>query len=334
MKRFLSALFFVGAALTSNAQWTMIWSDEFTDSTLNTNNWTSEIGGWGWGNNENQYYTNGNNLTFANGELTITAKAEQFGSNAYTSGKISSKGKFEIQYGKVEARMKVPMGQGLWPAFWMLGANIDQVSWPSCGEIDVMEHVNSEMAVHGTAHWNQNGHVYVGNGTSVNPTFFHVYSIEWNASEIRWFVDGNQYYMISILNNTGSTEEFHLPFYLILNLAVGGNWPGYPNASTPFPSDFVIDYVRAYKLDAEAELDELSANELIVSPNPVKDVLSLTADDQGTLRITSLNGAHVMVQEIVAGENEVDVAQLHTGMYLCSVEYLNGTVVQTKLVKD
>lgn len=333
MKNRLSSLFLVGVCFTSTAQWTQIWADEFTDSTLNTNNWTSEIGGWGWGNNENQYYTNGDNLSFANGELTITAKQEQFGSNAYTSGKLSSKGKFEIRYGKIEARLKMPLGQGLWPAFWMLGANIDQVNWPSCGEIDIMEHINNEMVVHGTAHWNQNGHVYFGNGTSVNPSFYHVYTIEWNASDIRWFVDGNLYFTQSILNNVGSTEEFHLPYYLILNLAVGGNWPGYPDPTTPFPSDFVIDYVRAYKLDAELGLEAINT-ELTVSPNPIKSALLVTTEQRGDLKIVGLNGITVFEKSLESSENQLDLSHLAAGMYMCTVVFEDGNVKQAKFVKE
>lgn len=332
-KLFLIA-FFGLTAFASQAQWTLIWSDEFGGNTLDQTKWVPQTGGWGWGNNELQYYTDGDNLTVSSGALTIEARQEQFGSNSHTSGKIITKDIFEVQYGKIEARIKVPLGQGIWPAFWMLGANIDEVSWPQCGEIDVMEHINNEMAIHGTAHWNNGGHVYNGNSAVVNPTSYQVYSIEWNSTEIRWFLNGNQYHYLSIANNVQSTEEFHFPFYLILNLAVGGNWPGYPDATTTFPTQLDIDYVRVYQLDEEASLAENEVAEVSVFPNPGVDVITVESPVQGKAIISTMDGAIVSEGAVVLGTNGLSIEHLTDGMYLLTITDENGFEKMVRFVKE
>lgn len=230
--------------------YTLVWSDEFDGTSLNMSNWNYEIGGHGWGNNELQYYTD-RNVTVANGVLTITAKRESYGGRDYTSSRITTKGKREFKYGRIEARISIPMGQGLWPAFWMLGANFPGVPWPNCGEIDIMEHVNRETATHGYIHWDYNGHAYYGGSTYVaDPSAWHVYAIEWDQSAIKWFVDGVQFWEANIHNGINNTHCFHEPFFIILNLAVGGNWPGPPDAGTKFPAEYKIDYVRVYQKSA------------------------------------------------------------------------------------
>lgn len=233
------------------ASWNLVWSDEFNGTSLNGSNWTAETGtgSGGWGNNELQYYTNrSQNLQVTGGNLVITARKEAYGGMNYTSARIKTQGLKTFTYGKVEARIKLPSGQGLWPAFWMLGANMPSVGWPKSGEIDIMERVNFNPYVNGTVHWDANGHAEFGR-VSGNLDFsqFHVYSIEWDFNYIRWFVDGVQFNEFYIGNNTGNTEEFHRPFFLLLNLAVGGNWPGGPNNATPFPSQMLVDYVRVYQ---------------------------------------------------------------------------------------
>ena len=239
--------------LAALGQYTLIWSDEFGGTDLNLNQWTYDIGqgDWGWGNNEQQYYTNSSsNVSVENGYLNITALNEQFGSANYTSARIKSKGLFDFTYGRVEARIKVPVGQGLWPAFWMLGANIDNVSWPQCGEIDVMEHVNNETIIHGTHHYNNNGHQYSGGSVSCDASEFQVYGIEWSPSSIQWFLNGVMFHETNIGDGSVSKEEFHEPFFFLINLAVGGNWPGPPNGLTQFPAVMQVDYVRVYQDDA------------------------------------------------------------------------------------
>jgi beta-glucanase (GH16 family) len=230
------------------AAYQLVWSDEFDGSSLNTSNWTYETGGGGWGNRELQYYTAGGNCTVSGGILTITAKKENLGGYAYTSTRIRTKGLREFKYGKIEARLAVPKGQGLWPAFWMLGANFPNTLWPECGEIDIMEHINTEDTVYGTMHWDNGDHAMYGGSSPVsNMADFHIYSIEWTPYHIRWFVDDIQFWEGNIENSINSTEEFHKPFFMILNLAVGGTWPGDPDGGTVFPAQYQIDYVRVYQ---------------------------------------------------------------------------------------
>lgn len=231
--------------------WNLVWQDEFNGSGINTSDWKFETGtgSAGWGNNELEYYTNrSENARIENGNLLIEARKEAYGGMQYTSARMKTQGLKEFKYGKVEARMKLPKGQGIWPAFWMLGSNINQVGWPACGEIDIMENVNNESAIHGTIHWDSNGHAeYGGTSASIDVTQYHTYSIEWNESSIKWFVDGIQYREANIANSVNGTDEFHKPFFVLLNLAVGGNWPGSPNGTTQFPAKMYVDYVRVYQ---------------------------------------------------------------------------------------
>lgn len=239
-------------AAKANAAYNLVWSDEFNGSTIDSNNWTFEIGtgSGGWGNNELQYYTNrSENARIENGNLVIEARRESYGGMNYTSARLKSQGKKSFKYGRIEARIKLPMGQGLWPAFWTLGSDISTVSWPRSGEIDIMEHVNNETNTHGVIHWEANGGhaTYGGPSHTIDVTQYHVYSVEWTASSIKWFIDGVQFREANIANNINSTEEFHKDHFLLLNMAVGGNWPGSPNASTPFPAKMYVDYVRVYQ---------------------------------------------------------------------------------------
>lgn len=233
------------------SDWTLVWSDEFEGNTLNTSNWSYDIGtgDWGWGNNELQYYTNrAENISVSDGLLKITARQESYNGSSYTSAKIKTQGLHSFQYGKIEARIAAPSGQGFWPAFWMLGDNHSTVGWPYCGEIDIFEHVNTEDKIYGTVHWDSDGHAsYGGNLAGINVTDYHVYSIIWDEDYITWYCDDVQYHQIAITDNAGGTNEFHEKFYLILNLAVGGNWPGSPDGSTTFPSTMYVDYVRVYQ---------------------------------------------------------------------------------------
>ncbi len=283
----------VSAQLTAqtNTEWTLIWSDEFSGTELNTDDWTAEIGGGGWGNNELQYYTaNANNVSLVDGKLNIVARQENFGSSNYTSARIITNNKMEFQYGKVEGRLKLPVGQGLWPAFWMLGANIENVSWPQCGEIDVMEHVNEEPVTHGTVHWNNNGHVYSGDPFAVDVTDFHIYGIVWDEQSIRFFVDGVSYYEFTFSSSNNSLPIFQKPFFLLLNVAVGGNWPGNPTSSAVFPDTMQVDYVRVYQqiaTDVESTNGDLIAN---VYPVPFSAELNLKCPDACSYSVYSAMG--------------------------------------------
>ncbi|RAJ76698.1 beta-glucanase (GH16 family) [Chitinophaga dinghuensis] len=224
----------------------LIWSDEFNGTSVNTSNWNFETGPNN-ANNEKEYYQAAN-ATVSNGNLVITAKKQSVGGMPYTSARMNTAGKFSVTYGRIEARIKLTSGQGLWPAFWMLGNNIGSVGWPKCGEIDIMERVNTSNIIYGTIHWDSNGHVSYGGNLTTTPDDYHVYAVEWDASGIRWFVDGTQYVSANIQNNINNTGAFHNPFFIILNLAVAGDWPGQTVDESKLPANMYVDYVRVYSM--------------------------------------------------------------------------------------
>ena len=233
---------------TAEAQWQLVWSDEFTNGI--SADWVFETGTGtgGWGNNELQYYRR-ENATVSNGALVITARREAFGGMQYTSARMKTQGRRSFRYGRVEARIAMPAFQGVWPAFWMLGDNITTVGWPACGEIDIMEHVNTGGNVHGTIHWRDHNNQYANYGgqTSTTVTSYHTYAIEWDASTIKWFVDGSQFHIVNIAGGVNGTSEFHNNFFILLNMAIGGNWPGFTIDNNAFPANMYVDYVRVYR---------------------------------------------------------------------------------------
>jgi len=245
----------------TNDNWELVWEDDFNE--INTSFWKFEIGNGyprnpGWGNNELQYYTE-DNVYIEDGYLVIEARKEKkydsFGSYDYTSSRLKTQGKVEIKYGKIEARAKFPFGKGLWPAIWLLGDNITYVGWPLCGEIDIVEFLgHDKYSVYGTVH----GPGYSGrNGISRKYTDydvnfvdnFHTFGIEWNENQISFFVDGNVYSTIKkeILKKRGLNWVFDNEFFFIINLAVGGNWPGYPDYRTKFPAKMYVDYIKVWQ---------------------------------------------------------------------------------------
>jgi beta-glucanase (GH16 family) len=236
--------------------WQLTWSDEF-DGNAGTlpdpAKWMFDLGTGqgGWGNAELQSYTNKPENISLDGEGNLVITAIKTGSG-FTSARINTQGLFEQQYGRFEARLKTPYGPGLWPAFWMLGANIDSVGWPQCGEIDIMElRGQAPHIIHGSMH----GPGYSG-GNPISKAFglkndrfdndFHVFAIEWDKDKMDYFVDDYLYQRIERTNVTGEWV-FDQPFFLLLNVAVGGNYVGFPTSQTPFPQKMVIDYVRAYQ---------------------------------------------------------------------------------------
>lgn len=324
--------------------WKLIWSDEFDGTTLNTNYWSFEIGTGtnGWGNNELQYYTSrSNNIKVENGMLVITALQESFGGRNYTSARIKTQGKKSFKYGKIEARMKLPVGKGSWPAFWMLGDNITFLGWPKCGEIDIMEHINNTPDVYGTMHYDYNGHISKGGSTICDVTEFHNYSIEWDANSIKWFVDGKQYFSNFIVNGINSTEEFHQPFFIILNLAIGGNWPGNPDGSMQFPISMYVDYVRVYELVTNIENDiyeipyKFSLEQNFPNPfNPITKIkFTLPKDGFTKLAIYDLLGNEIKIivsENRSAGQYEVlfNSENLPSGIYIYKLQ--QGNLTQAK----
>jgi beta-glucanase (GH16 family) len=252
-------------APTAAPGWRLVWADEFNAAAgtgIDSTKWKHDVGGGGWGNNELETYTNRTSNASHNGSgsLVITARRETFTgidgiTRNYTSARILTAGKFTPTYGRIESRMRIPIGQGIWPAFWMLGNDIGTVNWPTCGEIDIMENVGSSPStVHGTLH----GPGYSG-ASPMTATYslpsgqrfadaFHVFTVEWEPNVIRWYVDGNLYQTRTPSSlPSGTRWVFDHPFFMILNVAVGGNWPGPPNASTVFPQTMTIDYVRVYQ---------------------------------------------------------------------------------------
>jgi beta-glucanase (GH16 family) len=239
---------------TEEGPWRLIWSDEFDGEVLNPDNWTYDLGGNGWGNNEWQDYTDRpENVRVAEGFLVIEAREEKSGGRSYTSGRIKTQGLHDFKYGRFEARMKLPRGQGLWSAFWLLGSNLSTVPWPGNGEIDIMENIGQiENQILGTLH----GPGYFGGGSVRGPfnlpeteSFaedFHVFAVEWEPAEIRWFVDEDNYLTLTPADVPGDWVYDH-PFFIILNVAVGGNHPKYPDETTVFPQQMLVDYVRVYE---------------------------------------------------------------------------------------
>ena len=232
---------------------TMVWSDEFDGPEINSNNWTFEIGtgNWGWGNNELQYYQE-DNTSIIDGNLVIEARRQTLDNSIYTSSRLITRGKQSFQYGRVDIRAVMPEGQGIWPALWMLGSNHLQVGWPTCGEIDIMEMIGGEErdnVVHGTAHWNQDGHVSYGQSmTNVSGKLseeYHVYSIIWDEQSIRWYFDDVNFNTIDI--TPAALSAFHDDFFFIMNIAVGGIWAGSPDNTTLFPQWMIVDYIRVFQ---------------------------------------------------------------------------------------
>jgi beta-glucanase (GH16 family) len=257
-------------AQSTNAQgWKLIWSDEFNgskNSPSSSKNWTAETGGGGWGNRELEYYTADRENSYQDGSGSLVIKATQlkqpdnlscwYGPCRFTSARLTTKNKFQLIYGRVEARIKVPVGEGVWPAFWLLGSNISEMGWPACGEIDVMENIGREPStVHGTIH----GPGYSG-GNGIGMPFnlsgdkrfaddFHVFALEVEPEIIRWYVDDVLYETRTPADLPKGTKwVYDHPFFIILNLAIGGNWPGGPDATTKFPQSMLVDYVRVYQL--------------------------------------------------------------------------------------
>lgn len=247
-----------GSDENSGVEWQLVWSDEFEGAEGELpaeNNWTYDIGTGqnGWGNRELQYYTDRpENVSLdGNGNLVITAIAEQFSSSRFTSARIKTDGLFEQAYGRFEARLKTPFGRGIWPAFWMLGADFSDVGWPQTGEIDIMEFRGQEPSrIHGSLHGPgySAGNAITSSFSLSNSRFdteFHIFAVEWFEDRIDYYVDDIRYQTVE-RTDVGGEWVFNKPFFLILNVAVGGTFVGPPSDQTPFPQQMIIDYVRVY----------------------------------------------------------------------------------------
>lgn len=328
-------IFFISKA--ANAQnWQLLWSEEFNYTGLpDSNKWTNEVGFIR--NNELQYYTKkrAENNWVSNGQLKIIGKKESYKGAGYTSASITTDQKFSCTYGKIEANIKLPLGQGMWPAFWMLGQNIWQVGWPKCGEIDIMEHINLDSVTHGTMHWDNNGHQSFGGTKKCDASQFHVYGIEWDNTMIKWFVDGVKFKEGYTYNNINNTEEFHKPFYLILNLAIGGNWPGSPNDQTQFPDTMTVDYVRVYQKATGLNLNFKMKN-IECYPNPSSQLIhikSINPFEKGNIIINDINGKQVYNCPAIYPESVISIESLPAGMYLMNLT-TDQFISREKIIKE
>ena len=238
--------------------WRLIFADEFDDpggTPPDADAWVHDVGGHGWGNAQLEYNTDRTHNAAHDGlgRLVMTARRESFAGNAYTSARIKTQRRFEHMYGRFEARIQVPVGRGLWPAFWMIGNNIDVDGWPKCGEIDVVEYRGHEPSVlHGSVHGPgfsgaspiTRTYALPGRGFDEN---FHVFAVDWDPARIVWFVDGQVYHEVAPSDLPSEAEwVFDHPFFMVLNLAVGGRFPGPPDPETQFPAELLVDYVRVY----------------------------------------------------------------------------------------
>jgi len=250
----------VAQGISAQTAWRLVWSDEFdgpANSLPDQTKWGYDTGATGWGNQELENYTKSpdNASLDGNGNLVIRAVRTASG---YTSARLKTQGKFTTTYGKIEARMRIPYGQGLWPAFWMLGSDIDTVGWPACGEIDIMENIGREPSInHGSMHapgysgGNSMTALYTLPNAQKFSDDFHTFSIVWSPQAVEFFVDGHSYEKVTPASIPAGTKwVFNKPFFLLLNVAVGGSWPGNPDASTQFPQTMTVDYVRVYQAAA------------------------------------------------------------------------------------
>jgi beta-glucanase (GH16 family) len=247
---------------SASAAWQQVWSDEFNGTAIDTSNWGYEIGFIR--NSELQYYTSRpENARIESGNLVIECRRESYNGAQYTSASLNTQGKRSFRYGRIEMRAKLPYSKGLWPAFWTLGVNISTVGWPACGEIDIMEMIGGgegfDDKTYGTIHYDNGGHQ--GNGSSYQlPTgifadAYHIFAVEWDSTNIKWFMDGVNFHTVNI-SNQSIYSELHQSQYLLLNLAIGGSWPNSvgktPDASTVLPQKYYIDYVRVYNWVADS----------------------------------------------------------------------------------
>jgi beta-glucanase (GH16 family) len=343
MKKLIIKVFFTGIwlmiHLISLAQnYELKWSDEFNYSGLpDPYKWTFETGP-SQVNNELQYYTNRlENAEVRDSILVITARRESYGGRNYTSARINTyNNKLYWRYGKVEARIKLPYGQGIWPGFWMLGkSNV----WPQCGEIDILEMVGGddrENTVMGGVSWDQGGILarYVNSITLPSGIFaddFHIFSIEWNAERILWRMDGTQF---SVFDITGAKlSEFHQEFYIILNLAIGGTLPGSPDSTTIFPQELQVDYVRVYSIIPTKLENSVYERQIQLFPNPADNEIMIAADEKfKSYCIIDFTGK-VLYYNLLK-DNRIEISNLRSGIYLLRLENHRGDIIYRKIIKQ
>ena len=311
---------------------TLVWSDEFDGAKLDPETWFFATGdgtekglAGGWGNNELQYYLP-DSAQLADGVLSITARQETVEGLNYTSARINTEDRFAFEYGRIEASIKLPAGQGLWPAFWMLPQDTPYGAWAASGEIDIVETVNLDGSgsdeIFGTIHFGGEFPANSSAGTTYTPsaditTEFHTYAVEWDAAEIRWYFDGTLYGMQNAWTSTAAPfpAPFDQPFHILLNLAVGGNFPGSPDGTTVFPATMEVDWVRVYSGE---DVPSAPTEPVVAAPTPTEpeaNVISLFSDAYVDIAGIDYNPAWgqatIVTQESIAGNNTLKYAGLN-----------------------
>lgn len=338
--------------------WQLVWSDEFDGDALDTLKWSyqtgtgAEYGLTDWGNAELQYYRE-QNVTVGDGMLHVTAKLESYGGKGYTSGRIRTIEKGDWTYGRIEFRAKLPMGTGLWSAIWMLSTDEEYGGWAASGEIDIMENVGHEpLTVHGTLHfggsWPDNeskGAAYETTGWPFWKEFYD-YALEWEEGEMRWYVNDQLYQTLGEGDWRTSGEPFPAPFdqrfHLLINLAVGGNWPGSPNAETEFPQELVVDYVRIYEDVSTGVVSGTSTIELEQNhPNPFGDssiiTFSLPTEKHVLLEVYNTMGRKVQtLTDRLYGPGShrvgVEASQLEPGLYSYRLQTGSSSAIRQMVI--
>jgi beta-glucanase (GH16 family) len=342
----------------SGQNWKLVWADEFNGDTLNTDKWSYQIGTGseygldGWGNFEKQYYQE-ENVEVADGLLTITARSEFVESSQFTSGRIRTINLGDWTYGRFEFRAKMPVGKGLWAAIWMLPTDNVYGGWAASGEIDIMEYLGDDTTkVYGTIHYGgespaneYRGTDYVTDDTAFNNAF-HTFALEWEEGRLRWYVDGELFQNLSTGMWYSSSASFPAPFnrrfHLLINLAVGGIWPGNPDASTEFPQELVIDYVRVYQDGVIGSQQESAELELEQNhPNPFDDVseisFSLLSEEEVLLEVFDSTGRKVRtLADRVFGPGSHSVAveakDLEPGIYSYRLQTGSASSIKQMLI--
>ena len=330
--------------------WELVWSDEFDGEILSLDKWEYMLGDGtdyglpvGWGNNELEWYRS-ENVVCQDGKLMITAKKESFSSADYTSGRIRTRNKGDWTYGRFEFRIKMPIGQGIWPAIWLMPTDNAYGGWAASGEVDIIEYLGHEPnKVHGTLHYGGQWPSNTSSGKSytlASGTFnedFHTFAIEWEEGVFRWYVDGHLYQTQTSWYSTNGAfpAPFDKRFHLILNLAVGGNWPGNPNASTQFPQTLEIDYVRVYEKSSATGLNEnkpeppQSYSLFCNYPNPFNPStrISFQLPKREYVRLSIMDIYGREIKEVISAEQNAGMNSVSVnldgyagGMYFCQME--------------
>lgn len=316
--------------------WSLVWSEEFLGNSLNTATWNYDLGDHGWGNNEWQNYTNSPfNLQVGAGSLKIIAR--HLGGENYSSARITTQGKYEFQYGKAEASIKVPIGQGIWPAFWMLGANFPVIGWPQCGEIDIMEHVNNEHVTHAAVHWNLGGHTYETTNVPFEKNEFHRYGIIWNEEGVTYLLNDHPFFYFPFLEANNTEDIFQRPFYFLLNVAVGGNWPGYPDGTATFPATMEVNYIRVFEPSTLSTGAESSAEHIRLYPVPAAERTTMEFEAPGrSRRVYVYHAEGKLIHTFMANATrlDIDIQDWSKGLYLLQVWEQDELLGTKKLVKE